>query len=157
MIYLLLNVVLALAWSALNEEFSQEVLIIGFILGYLILWGFQPVLGSRNYVRKIPFAIYFVFYFFWQVIQANLRVAWEVLTPGFGMRPAIVAIPLDVKTPLEITLLAQCITLTPGTLSIDVSSDRSVLYIHAMYVNDLDEYRQIIKDGFERRILELFR
>jgi multicomponent Na+:H+ antiporter subunit E len=71
----------------------------------------------------------------------------------------VVAIPLDAKSDIEITLLANLITLTPGTLSLDVSSDRSVLYIHVMYVDndDLDEVRRKIKSGFERRVLEVLR
>jgi multicomponent Na+:H+ antiporter subunit E len=71
------------------------------------------------------------------------------------MRPAIVAIPLDLRSPLAITLLAQMITLTPGTLSLDVSSDRRVLYVHSMYVDDIDAFRRSIKDGFERRLLQV--
>ena len=69
----------------------------------------------------------------------------------------MVAIPLDAETDAEITLLANLITLTPGTLSLDVSDDRRVLYIHAMYVDDVEELRRSIKDGFEKRVMELLR
>jgi multicomponent Na+:H+ antiporter subunit E len=84
-------------------------------------------------------------------------MAYDVVTPGFHMRPAVVAVPLDVETDLEITLLANLITVTPGSFSLDVSDDRKVLYVHAMYVDDPDEYRREIKEGFERRVLELLR
>ncbi len=70
---------------------------------------------------------------------------------------AIVAIPLDAKTDREITLLANLITLTPGTLSLDVSEDRRFLYVHAMFVEDVESFRDSIKNGFERRLLELMR
>jgi multicomponent Na+:H+ antiporter subunit E len=75
------------------------------------------------------------------------------------MRPGVVAIPLDARTDAEITLLANLITLTPGTLSLDVSSDRRMLYIHVMYIDndDLEEVRRKIKAGFERRVLEVLR
>jgi multicomponent Na+:H+ antiporter subunit E len=73
------------------------------------------------------------------------------------MRPAILAIPLDVKTDLEITTLANLITLTPGTLSLDVSSDRKVLYIHAVYVHDVPAFKKYIKDSLERRVREVLR
>jgi multicomponent Na+:H+ antiporter subunit E len=72
------------------------------------------------------------------------------------MRPAIVAIPLDLRGDLEITLLANLITLTPGTLSLDVSSDKRVLYVHSMYVTDIAAFRSEIKNGFEKRVKELF-
>jgi multicomponent Na+:H+ antiporter subunit E len=84
-------------------------------------------------------------------------VAYEVLTPGFQMQAAIVAIPLDAESDLEITVLANLITLTPGTLSLDVSPDRKTLYIHAMHVDDVEEFRQDIKQRMERRVMEVFK
>jgi multicomponent Na+:H+ antiporter subunit E len=68
-----------------------------------------------------------------------------------------VAIPLDARTDTEITLLANLITLTPGSVSLDVSSDRRFLYLHAMYIDDLEEFRRSIKDTLEHRVLEVLR
>ena len=73
------------------------------------------------------------------------------------MRPGVIGIPLDAETDLEITMLANVISLTPGTLSLDVSEDRKTLYIHAMYVENPDDLRTEIKDGLEKRLLELLR
>ena len=73
------------------------------------------------------------------------------------MRPGIVAIPLEARTDDEITLLANVISLTPGTLSLDVSDDRKVLYIHAMFIDDEQQLRDEIKSGFERRLLDVLR
>ena len=93
----------------------------------------------------------------WELFLSNLRVAWEVVTPTHDMEPGVVAIPLDIKTDHEITLLANLITLTPGTLSLDVSDDKKFLYIHAMYIGDDKEaFIHSIKDGFERRVMEVF-
>jgi multicomponent Na+:H+ antiporter subunit E len=72
------------------------------------------------------------------------------------MRPAIVAVPLDLTSDFQITLLANLITLTPGTLSLDISDDKKILYVHGMYVDDVDEFRRSIKQGFEKRVQELF-
>ena len=99
----------------------------------------------------------FAGFFLWQLLLSNLRVAYDVITPRLHMRPGIIAVPLDAKTDQEITLLANLITLTPGTLSLDVSEDRRVLYVHAMFVDSPDEVRDSIKNGFERRLLELIR
>lgn len=73
--------------------------------------------------------------------------------------PGVVAIPLDARTDVEITLLANLITLTPGSVSLDLSEDRRVLYVHAMYIDggDVEAYRRSIKEGLERRVLELLR
>jgi multicomponent Na+:H+ antiporter subunit E len=73
------------------------------------------------------------------------------------MRPGVVAIPLDVKTDIQIALLANLVTLTPGSISLDISGDRSVLYLHVMYIEEPEAVRREIKEGFERRILEAFR
>jgi multicomponent Na+:H+ antiporter subunit E len=80
-----------------------------------------------------------------------------VVAPAGRLRPAIVAVPLTLDRDAEIALLANLITLTPGTLSLDVSPDRRTLYVHAMATAGPDELRREIRDGFERRILEVFR
>lgn len=152
----LLNILLALAWTALTGQFDPINFMSGFILGYLALWLMQRVVGPSNYFKKVYQVISFVLFFVVALVQANLRVAYEVLTLAHTMRPGIVAIPLDVKTDAAITLLANLITLTPGTLSLDVSADRRVLYVHTMYVDDVEQFRREIKEGFERRVMEVF-
>ena len=97
----------------------------------------------------------FIVFFLKELIMANLKVAFDVLTPRHHMRPGIVAIPLDPKTDLEITVLTTLITLTPGTLSLHVTDDRRILYIHAMYIDDPDQLVRGIKEGFERRVREV--
>jgi multicomponent Na+:H+ antiporter subunit E len=154
--FLLLNVLLAISWAALTGQLSPQNIAGGFLVGYIVMFMSRRALGSTSYVAKVPQVIRFFSYFFWQLLLSNLRVAYEVLTPSFNMRPAIVAIPLDLRGDLEITLLANLITLTPGTLSLDVSSDKRVLYVHAMFVTDIDEFRNDIKNGFEKRVKELF-
>jgi multicomponent Na+:H+ antiporter subunit E len=81
------------------------------------------------------------------------------LAPASYVCPGVVAIPLDARTDAEITLLANLITLTPGSVSLDVSEDRRVLYVHAMYIDggDVEAYRRSVKEGLERRVLELLR
>lgn len=157
--YFLLNIILAVAWAALNGEMTIRNLVGGFVIGYLMLLVSRNALGEYciKYVNKVRQVGWFVLFFIWSLIVANLRVAWEVLTPGHGMHPAIVAIPLDLKTDLEILLLANFITLTPGTLSLDVSLDKRTLYVHSMYVEDVETFRRSVKQGFEKRILELFK
>ena len=156
---LLWNILLALVWVGMTEDYTPQSFTLGFLLGLLILFLANRVVGTPNYLIKVRQVIGLHLFMIWELIKANLRVAYEVLTPGYGMRPGVVAVPLDAKTDAEITLLANLITLTPGTLSLDVSSDRRVLYIHVMYVddNDLDAVRRNIKDGFERRVLEVLR
>lgn len=153
---LMLNVILALVWAALLGQFTTGNLIAGFVLGYLALWAMQDVLGASTYFIKVRQIITLVLVFLWALIQSNVRVAFSVLAPFDKMSPAIVAIPLDIESDAEITLLANMITLTPGTLSIDVSNNRKVLYVHGMHVYNLEAFKREIKEGFERRVKEAF-
>ena len=103
----LLDVLLALAWVALTGEFTLGNLIIGLVLGYVMLWLMQRTLGPLHYfqlTRRLPA---FVLFFVWELILANLQVAYAVLSPRQTLRPGIVAVPLDARTDSEITLLAN--------------------------------------------------
>jgi multicomponent Na+:H+ antiporter subunit E len=154
--YLLLNISLGLVWAVLTEEFTQENFLFGIGLGFLLLFLLRDVVGTTAYSKKVWQVVYFGLYFLWELLIANLHVAFEVITPKLHMRPAIVAVPLDLKGDFEITLLANLITLTPGTLSLDISDDKKTLYVHGMYVDDVEEFRRSIKQGFEKRVQELF-
>ncbi len=155
---LLWNILLALTWVAMTGELTAENFLIGFVAGVLILFFTRRAVGAPDYVSKVWKILALFVFFLWELIKANLRVAYDVLTPTHLMRPGIISIPLDASTDAEITLLANMITLTPGTLSLDVSADRRVLYIHAMYIDeDVETVRRSIKQGFERRILEVLR
>lgn len=153
----LLNILLAIAWMLLTGELTAENFIEGLIIGYIILWVSKAALGGTKYFKKIPKAISFFFYFVKELIVANLKVAFDIITPKDYMKPGIVAVPLDAETDMEITLLANLITLTPGTLSLDVSKDKKVLYIHTLYLDDIESFRAEIKNGMEKKLLEVLR
>lgn len=151
------NILLALIWIAVSGDFSGSGLLTGFVLGYIILAiTLREVPAFAAYVRRVPKIILFAGYFLRELIRSNLRVAWDVVTPTHYMKPAVIAVPLDARTEGEIVLVANLISLTPGTLTLDVSSDRRVLYIHVMYLDDLEQVRADIK-RFEARVLELLR
>jgi multicomponent Na+:H+ antiporter subunit E len=113
--------------------------------------------ATRRAARRLRMALELVAVFAWELVIANLRVAWDVITPRHRMRPAVVAVPLAAASDLEILLLANMVSLTPGTLSLDVSDDRRLLYVHAMYLHDRRALARSIKNGFERRLLEVMR
>jgi multicomponent Na+:H+ antiporter subunit E len=146
-----------LIWVAATGNFSFANLAIGFFIGFLVLVFTRRIVGSPEYIIKVRQVLELGIFFVWELILANLRVAHDVITPRHYMHPGVLAVPLDAQTDLEITMLSNLITLTPGTLSLDISVDRRVLYIHAMYIDDVDEVRRKIKHGYERRILEVLR
>lgn len=155
----LLNILLMLVWVLLTGDSSFANFIFGFLLSYGILWVVYRIShnGGRSYFVVLPKTLRLVGFFFKELIKANLLVAYEVMTPKLYIKPGIVAIPLDVSTDFEILLLTNLISLTPGTFSIDVSEDKKTLYVHEMYIRDKQEYIKHIKNGFEKRILEITR
>jgi multicomponent Na+:H+ antiporter subunit E len=108
-------------------------------------------LASRT-IRAVGLAGFFVR----ELVLANLRVAMDVLRPDTRIRPAVLAIPLDVTSDGEILLLSMLINITPGSVTIDLSDDRRTLYVHVMHMNSAEESRREIKEGFERRVKLLF-
>jgi multicomponent Na+:H+ antiporter subunit E len=151
---LLLNLLLALAWMALTGLFDPLNFVAGFILGYLMLRLLQRPEDPKNYFQRAALIIRFGFFYLWELFISNLRVAVTVLSPRMHITPAVVAIPLDIESELSISLLANLITLTPGSLTLDISVDRKVLYVHTMYAKDIDQVRLGIKE-LERRVLEV--
>jgi multicomponent Na+:H+ antiporter subunit E len=154
----LYNVLISLFWALLTGHVSVGNLAVGFVLGYVALSLLYPATELKtSYFQKTLQLVRFVLIFTKELLLSTWRVAQDVVKPLPMMRPGVVGIPLDAKTDLEITMLANIISLTPGTLSLDVSEDRKTLYIHAMYVVNPDDLRKEIKDGLERRLLELLR
>jgi multicomponent Na+:H+ antiporter subunit E len=152
-----LNLVLALLWAAAVGSVDTAHLVVGFVVGYGVLWVARPLLGESPYFEKAPQIVRFVVFFIWELALSSLRVAWDVVTPKNYRRPGVVGVPLDAETDAEITLLALLVTLTPGSLTLDVSHDRRTLYVHSMFVDDPEALRRDIKRGFEHRVLELLR
>ncbi|MGV3656838.1 MAG: Na+/H+ antiporter subunit E [Chitinophagaceae bacterium] len=153
----LLNVMLTLIWIALTGSFTYINLIIGFIISYLVLWIISRSSEDRRYFTIAFKIIGFFFYFLYEMIKANVQVAYEVMTFNLHMKPGIVKMELDAKTELEITLLSNLISLTPGTLVIDVSDDRKVMYVHGMYLEDREKFIQSIKNSLEKPLLNILR
>ena len=152
---LLGNLLLALAWAALQGDFSLWTLVTGHVLGYLILLALVRggVLGTSPYVGRVHRVAGLAAYFFYELLKANFRLALDVATPSFHMKPGIIAVPLDATQDSQILLLSMLINTTPGSVALDVSPDRKTLYVHVMYMDTPDAAREEIKQGFDRRVL----
>ncbi len=152
-----LNAFLAIGWGALMGSFSTVNLLAGYVLGFGALWVARPLFGETRYFRRVGRMIGLAGFFLYELVISSLRVAWDVVTPPIYARPGIIIVPLEEMTDAEILLVSNLVSLTPGTLSLDVSEDRRNLFVHAMFIDDPDRLRQEIKDGMERRVLEAFR
>jgi multicomponent Na+:H+ antiporter subunit E len=151
------NFVLALVWAATTEEFTALNFGIGMAIGFGLLFAVRGVLGSGAYFRDLREIVELILYFVWELVLSNFRMARYTLSPLRRLHPGIVAVPLEPMSDLELTVLTNLITLTPGTLSLDVSADQRTLYVHVMDVADPDAVRREIKDGFERKVLKALR
>lgn len=152
-----INLILAFVWAALNGGIGLPSLIVGFLIGYLVLFILQPLFGNSRYCGKLLDGAQLVIFFIYELIVSSIKVAWDVLTPMQRSRPAVVAVPLDACSDAEVTVLANLVSLTPGSLSIDISDDRSHLLVHAMFVDNPEKFKEEIKNGMEKRVLETMR
>ena len=154
----LVNILLAIAWVFVTGSFTILNGLFGFVVALLALSMIREQIGTIGYVRRVRRIAALAGLFIVELVKSAVRVFGLVLTPALSkLQPAFIAYPLTVDRDFEISLLANLITLTPGTLSVDVSDNRRTLYIHAIHAPDPDALREDIATGFERKILEAFR
>lgn len=151
-------IVLALGWATITGNFSGLNLLFGAAIGALAALLLRSAFAPPRALRKLRRIISLALLFLYELMVSAIRVAIIVLTPDLksALRPAIVAVPLTVKSDAEITLLANLITLTPGTLSVDVSDDRSLLYVHVLTLSTREALIADIASGFETKVKEVF-
>jgi multicomponent Na+:H+ antiporter subunit E len=141
----------------LNGAVTMNQFILGFVMGYLILYFFRGLLPDSSYFRRTLGLLKFLRMFAWKNVQANFIVAWEVISPRNHMSPGFIKIDPEADSPLEITVLAATISLIPGTLTVDTSEDDDYLYIHAMHICDPEEIKRETTEEIEPLILEFLR
>ena len=157
MTFLVWNILLAVIWALLTGRFDIANLLLGFSLGYGLMLLTRRAFPPTSYFAKMAQVTRFVLFFLKELMVASVQVARQVLRPRLDIHPGIVAVPLDAATDLEITLLSIVISLTPGTLTLEVAPDRHTLYVHGMDVADGQEFVRKIKAGLEARTLEVTR
>ncbi len=155
----ILTVLLAVVWCFLSGGFTLANFLMGLLMGTLTLVCFRPFFpwqpSPRRLLQKVPAFVRYVPRFVYELIKANLQVAYLALHPQMPIRPGIIAFRTRHRSPLGITLLANSITLTPGTLTMDVSSDGHTLYIHTLDIAHPEEVREGIRQGLEDYTVEV--
>ncbi len=153
----LLTLLLAVVWTLLQNNVSAGMIVFGVILGVIIPWitsvWWPESPRGFHMGRMIRYSIIVI----WDILVANVQVAWIVLTvPNSRLKPAWIVIPLELREPEAITLLAGTITLTPGTVSADLSDEGHSLLVHVLHTDDPDAVREEINDRYQRRLKEIF-
>lgn len=152
---ILLNVVIAVIWMILRNEFTIIEFLIGYLVGLGTLFVLRRFLRFEFYMRRVYAFVKLVILFFQQLILSNIDMIKVVLKPKLDVQPGIFALRTKLESNWEITLLASLITLTPGTLSMYFSEDGKTIYIHSIDVPDKEEAIKDIQDTFEKAIMEV--
>ncbi|MFC4558891.1 Na+/H+ antiporter subunit E [Virgibacillus kekensis] len=154
---ILINVVIAVMWMFLSESYTGASFLSGYILGMLLLLLLNKFIPDAFYMRKVFKILNLIILFIKELITSNVEIIKMVYKPNLEFEPGIFAMPTDLKSNWEITLLANLISLTPGTLSVAVSHDNTHIYIHAIDIDDIDEAIDSIRNTFEKAISEVTR
>ena len=154
---LLLNVFIAFVWMFMSTSMSTSTFIIGYLIGLLLIFMMRRFFKERLYIWRLWATVKLTLLFFKELTLSNISVLRVVLRPKMDIQPMIFALPTDLEHDWEITLLSSLITLTPGTIVLNVSDDQRTLYIHAIDVDDVDEAIDSIKNTFEKAIKEVSR
>lgn len=149
------NLILTGVWLFFIGTVNTFTVLGGFLLSYAILWILQPLMGERtSYFLQVWYWIKLITLFLYELVVSSMAVLLDIVTPDHRARPAIVDVPLDVRSDAGILLVTNLVSLTPGTLSLDVSPDRSTLRIHAMFADDPDALCHEIKSGMEKWVMD---
>ena len=113
-----------------------------------------------RFIHRLYYLVEFILFYLWEIVLSSLIVAHDAMTMTHYMKPGVIGMPLSAKSELEIFIVANLITMTPGTLALDVSTDRKTLYIHCMYGLDTEEdipkMQQRLKTRIEQKVLRLW-
>jgi len=151
------NLLLALVWLVVTGGFSLANLIFGYVLGAATLFLIREQIGARGYFRRGREVVGLIVFLVYDLAVSAWRVARVVLSPRLDVKPGVFVYKHRVESEFGIALLCNLVGLTPGTLIFDISSDNRTLFVHALDCSDPEARRREIADGFERRILEVFR
>ena len=150
-----LNILLAIIWLLLGTQPTAARFAVGFLAGFALITIFHGVLGSGDYVRRVISFGRFTLVFLWEFLVANASVVRTVLfRPSATLSPNFITYDVTGLKPFEILLLSYCISLTPGSTTVEVSEDFNTLVLHALDAQDPDAMRaqldRVIKDGILR-------
>lgn len=152
-----------IVWCLLSWVPDWQHLIVGGFVSAFVTFMIGDLFITRPHVLKHPlrywyFFAYYLPIFLWECFKANLDVAYRVLHPRLPINPGIVKVKVELKTDTALTFLANSITLTPGTMSVDIDKENGILYVHWINVKtkDIESTTKIIVEPFEKILKKIF-
>ncbi|MGK2942652.1 MAG: Na+/H+ antiporter subunit E [Immundisolibacter sp.] len=151
----LLSAALLVVWLLLNNTLAPGQILLGALLALVLPLLTDRLRPERAHLRRPALAVRLLLRVLWDIVLANFEVARRILGPEAALRPRFVWLPLDIRDPWGIAVLAGIITLTPGTVSSDLTADRRYLLVHALDVDDPAALVAAIKQRYEGPLMEI--
>ncbi len=159
--FIYLFVILLGIWMALTQSLKKQELftgiIVSFILSLILSEGFQIIGFPKVTIKKIIFLCLYIVVLFKEIIKANFDVAYRVIHPKMPIKPGIIIIQTELKQDLAKMILANSITLTPGTFTLDIDEDKLLIHWINVKTKDTDEATGIIGERFEKYLKVIFK
>ena len=152
----ILTLILWVIWLLLNNTVAPGHMVLGLVLAILIPWLTSDFWPERIFIRQPVTLFKFIGVVLWDILVANIKVASLILGNSKNLQPAFFTIDLDIDTPMGISLLANTISLTPGTVSCDYLKESHQLLVHALDADDIDEIILEIKQRYEQPLIKVF-
>jgi len=154
---------MAILWCLLQSSFTPQNLVVGFVLGGVIGFALRgaameiAISRSTFSIKRLFRIVNYIMHLIKEIVIANFKVMKLILTPRLKVRPGIIALPTEVRGDLQVTILGNSITLTPGTITMLVTSDQNTLYVHTLDIEAPEKVRREIKETLEKYILRMGR
>jgi len=151
-----LSIALWIIWLLLNNTIAFGHIVLGACLAVFIPWFSASFWQEEIKIRHPWLMVKYVLVVIYQILVANIMVARLILTNQNKLQPGFLHVPLELTSPLAISLLANTISLTPGTVTCDLAEDQKSLLIHALHIEDAEQTIAEIKQLFEQPLKEMF-
>ena len=149
------SILLWLVWQILHD-FSRGHMVLGAVFAIVIPWIVAPLSEEAAVAKKPIKAITYTFRLLIDIAVSNYDVAKRVLQSNRHLKPAFIAVPLDIKGSVPLTIFTSSVSLTPGTVSVELSDDRKWLYVHVLHLEEEQALIKLIKDRYEAPLKEIF-
>lgn len=154
---ILLNLVIACLWMSFHNSWTISTLIIGYVMGLILMFALRRFINQEFYFRRVIAIFKLMLLFLKELVLSSVFVLKEIVRPNSKIKPGIIAVPTHLKTDWELTVFSLLISLTPGTLTMEISEERDILFVHTMDIVDTEAVIKQIKNTFEKAIMEVTR
>ncbi|MBR2564816.1 MAG: Na+/H+ antiporter subunit E [Paenibacillus sp.] len=154
---IVLNLIIAFVWMFLNTTWNGISFLTGYILGLLLIGAMRRFFPQRLYIVRVWAIIKLILLFLKELVRASIEMIREIIRPELHIRPGIFSYRTQLSSDWEVTLLCMLISLTPGSLPLEISGNKRKLFIHALDIKDEEKLRNDIRNTFEKAIMEVTR